>query len=164
MAQQPPQPNPADQFSDQDMEQLKHYGEALGGNPTAFEEAVEHHLNFGTDAGHAHEASYEKMRTAQEGLAPSDIEQAQMRSGPAVAQKQAQQSAQAASQAQAAQVGPNAPPAPSGPVGTTEPFAAQQGVEEQPQTQDVEPEVPGIQGPASQVGQPPAAPGAQEQS
>src|SRR5215475_4895915 len=100
MAKQQPQGNPADQFSDQDMEQLKHYGEALGGNPTAFEEAVEAHLMGGTDAGHAHEASYEKMRAAQEGLAPSDIEQAQSRSQPVIAQKQAQQSAQAASQAQ----------------------------------------------------------------
>jgi cytochrome c553 len=31
----------ADQFSDDEMDQIKHYGQALGGSPTPFDEKVE---------------------------------------------------------------------------------------------------------------------------
>jgi hypothetical protein len=33
-----------DQFSDDEMDQIKHYGQALGGSPTPFDEEVERHL------------------------------------------------------------------------------------------------------------------------
>ena len=34
----------ADQFSSDEMEQIKRYGQALGGSPTPFDEEVEKHL------------------------------------------------------------------------------------------------------------------------
>ena len=81
---------PEEQFSDPEMEGIKQYGEALGGKPTDFEEEVERHLSMGTDAAHAHEAGYAKMRAAQEGgpLGPSDIEKEQVQQSQAQAQTQ----------------------------------------------------------------------------
>jgi hypothetical protein len=35
----------ADQFSDDEMAQIKRFGEALGGKPTAFDEEVERYLD-----------------------------------------------------------------------------------------------------------------------
>jgi hypothetical protein len=38
-------PHPVtDQFSDEDMEQIKRYGQALSGSPSSFDEEVERHL------------------------------------------------------------------------------------------------------------------------
>jgi hypothetical protein len=34
----------ADQLSDDEMDQIKRYGQALGGSPTPFDEEVEEHL------------------------------------------------------------------------------------------------------------------------
>lgn len=45
----------ADQFSDDEMHQIKRYGQALGGSPTSFDEEVERYLRV-------HEANYAKMR------------------------------------------------------------------------------------------------------
>ena len=149
---------PEEQFSDPEMEGIKQYGEALGGKPTDFEEEVERHLSMGTDAAHAHEASYAKMRAAQEGgpLGPSDIEKEQVQQSQAQAQTQATQQAAQAGQAQAQQSPVNAPPAPSGPTGVSTPYEAQNAPQPPPSAQDVEPEVPGMQSPASH--QPPPAP------
>lgn len=138
-----------EQFSGPEMDGIKAYGAALGGNPTEFEKAVEEHLE-------GYEAY--KMKQAQTGgslgLGPSDIEKEQAQQQSAQAKTQATQQAQTASQAQAAQSPVNAPPAPSGPVGVSTPFSAQKGPQPAPGAQDVEPEVPGVQSPASQI-QPP---------
>jgi hypothetical protein len=91
----------ANQFSDEEMEQLRHYGQALGGGPTAFDEEVEKHL-----AGY--EAHYAKMRAAQTGgasademaLAPPQIAQQAMKGQQAAMQQHATQSAAQAQQAQ----------------------------------------------------------------
>jgi hypothetical protein len=48
------------QFSDAELDQIKHFGQALGSGPTDFDEEVEKHLR-------AHEANYAKMRAAQMG-------------------------------------------------------------------------------------------------
>jgi hypothetical protein len=48
----------ADQFSDDEMDQIKHYGQALGGSPTPFDEEVEKHLK-------KYEAKKKKMKAAQ---------------------------------------------------------------------------------------------------
>lgn len=143
-------PGPADQFSDEEMEGVKQYGHALGGSPTAFDEAVEEHLQ-------GLEANSKKMREAQEGgqeLGPSDIDKEETQQSQGQAKAQAAQGAQQASQAQAQQAPVNAPPAPSGSAGVSTPYPAQNTPPEAPSTQDVEPEVPGMQSPASQVGQP----------
>ncbi len=115
----------ASQFSDDEMEGIKRYGQALGGKPTPFDEEVEEHLT-------GMEANAAKMRAAQTGggdqsLGPSDIDQTAVKQGQAASRQADQQAAQKAAQAQAAQAPVNAPPAPSGPVGTTIPFAAQKG-------------------------------------
>ena len=56
MAKQQGQP----QFSDSELEQLKRYGQALGG-VTAFDEEVERHLeNLGSHE--KHEANYKRMK------------------------------------------------------------------------------------------------------
>jgi cytochrome c553 len=65
-------PHPvADQFSDDEMEQLRRYGAALGGS-TAFSEEVEKHLT-------GHEAYYAKMRAVQN--VGSDTKHRQRRKG-----------------------------------------------------------------------------------
>jgi len=130
----------AGQFSDEEMEQLKRYGAALGGGPSAFDEEVEKHL-----AGH--EAHYAKMRAAQTGgasadeiaLAPPEIPQAQMKGQEIAHQRQTAQGAQQAQAAQAQQQPPTPPAAPMGPQGVSEPYEAQSGPQpqapaEQPQT------------------------------
>jgi hypothetical protein len=143
-------PGPADQFSDPEMEAVKQYGQALGGKPTDFDEAVEEHLN------RYEEASQKKMRAAQEGgqeIGPSDIEKEQVQQQQGQAKAQAAQGAQQASQAQAQQTPVNAPPAPSGPAGVSTPYPAQNAPQPPPSAQDAEPSVPGMQSPASEVGQ-----------
>jgi hypothetical protein len=70
----------ANQFSDQEMDQIKRYGQALGGKPTPFDEEVEEHLT-------GMEQNAQKMRAAQTGapeaaaqsLGPSDMDQAQIK-------------------------------------------------------------------------------------
>jgi hypothetical protein len=127
----------AGQFSDEEMEQLKRYGQALSSGPTPFEEEVEKHL-----AGH--EAHYAKMRAAQSGgtsedemaLAPPEIPQKQEQGQRAAEQRQSAQAAVKAQQAQAAQMPVTPPPAPSGPAGVSEPYQAQKAQ----QPQEPEPE------------------------
>lgn len=138
----------ADQFSDEEMEAIKRYGQALGGN-TAFSEEVEKALPF-------YEAHYAKMRAAATGgsleLGPSQAETQQVKQRQAIGQRAATQQQVQASQAQGAQAPVSAPEAPSGPQGVTvsEPAQARQ----QP-APDVTAAPPGEQG------QPPAAPGPQ---
>lgn len=116
----------AGQFSDDEMDQIKRYGQALGGKPSAFDEEVEEHLT-------GMEANAKKMRAAQTGapeaaaapLGPSDIDQAQVKQSDAANKQADLQAAQKAAQAQAATPPVNAPPAPSGAAGNTIPFPAQ---------------------------------------
>lgn len=114
----------ADQFSDQEMDQIKRYGQALGGQPTPFDEAVEDHLT-------GMEANASKMKSAQtgggEGLGPSQMDTAQVKQRGAMNQQADTAAAKAAAMAQGAQQPVNAPPAPAGPQGTNVPFPAQQG-------------------------------------
>jgi hypothetical protein len=49
----------ADQFSDDEMDQIKRYGQALGGGVTPFDEEVERHLP-------GYEALYAKLRGRQQ--------------------------------------------------------------------------------------------------
>jgi hypothetical protein len=67
------QPHGAEQFSDPEMEQIKRFGQALGGQPTDFDEQVEEALN---KRERAREANAQKMRAAQTsgstGLGPTD--------------------------------------------------------------------------------------------
>jgi hypothetical protein len=132
----------AGQFSDDEMGQVKRFGEALGGKPTPFDEEVEAHLS-------GMEQNAKKMRTAQMGLAPSPMEQAQVKQQGALGQQAATQGAVQAQQAQATQTPIQPPAAPAGPAGATTPYPAQAG--------EVGPkETP--ESPASS-GAPPAAPG-----
>jgi hypothetical protein len=55
-----------DQFSDDDMHQIKHFGQMLGGGVTPFDEAVEEALN---KRQAAREANAKKMKAAQTGEA-----------------------------------------------------------------------------------------------
>lgn len=111
----------ADQFSDEEMEAIKRYGQALGGS-TDFSDEVEKHL-----AGH--EAYYKKMRAAATGgsldLGPTEAEQKQVQQQEALQRNQAVQSQAQAAQAQAGQTPVNAPAAPAGPTGTQTPYPAQ---------------------------------------
>jgi hypothetical protein len=50
----------ADQFSDDDMAQIKRYGQALGGSPTPFDEEVEKYLR-------SIETNKKKMKPARTG-------------------------------------------------------------------------------------------------
>jgi len=109
-------PSPADQFSDEEMNQIKHYGQMLGGGVTPFDEAVEEALNK-REAGEA----------AAQSLGPSAMDQAAVKQRGAIQQQAAAQGAVQAAQAQAAQPSPEPPPAPAGPQGATAPFAAQKG-------------------------------------
>jgi hypothetical protein len=90
----------ADQFSDDEMNKIKHYGQMLGGGVTAFDEAVEEALNK-RDA--AEEASAKKMHAAQNGggdigLGPSDMDQEQIKQRGAMQQQAATAGAQSAAQ------------------------------------------------------------------
>lgn len=120
-----PKPSVADQFSDKEMDQIKRYGQALGGKPTPFDEEVEEHLT-------GMEANAKKMRAAQTGggdqsLGPSDMDEAAVKQGQALSKQADTQAAAQAQQAQGAQAPVNAPAAPSGPQGTTTVFPAQKG-------------------------------------
>lgn len=137
-------------------EKLVHLGKMLG-HPSGSEFDQEVHEELVKAGAIPHEAGYEKMHEAQMGLAPTDIEKEQSQQQTAQAKTQATQQAQTASQAQAQQSPVNAPPAPAGPVGVSTPFPAQNAPGGPPSAQDVEPEVPGMQSPASQI-QPPPAP------
>ena len=115
----------ADQFSDEEMEQLKRYGQALGGGSSDFSEEVEKKLP-------KYEAHYAKMRAAQQGipaesLGPSAMEQAAAKQQGAMQQQAAATGQVQATKAQAAQVGPAPPPAPGGPEGVSEPYPAERG-------------------------------------
>ena len=119
----------ADQFSDEEMGQIGHMGRMMSGGVTPFDEEVQKHL----DRREAEEANASKMKAAQTGgasdpsLAPSEMDQAQIKQRGAMDQNADLQAAQQAQQAQAAQQPVNAPPAPTGPAGTTSSFPAQQG-------------------------------------
>jgi hypothetical protein len=120
----------ADQFSDPEMEQIQHFGQALGGGVTPFDEEVEHHLQRRL---REREANAAKMRAAQTGgasetgLGPTQAEQAQVKQTGALQQQSAAAGAQAAAQAQGQQASVAPPPAPVGPQGTTAPYSAQKG-------------------------------------
>ena len=132
----------ASQFSDQEMDQIKRYGQALGGQPTAFDQEVEEHL-----AGMEKNAA--KMRAAQTGgsgeLGQTEMDQTAITQRGALDQQSDTQAAQQAVQAQGAQAPVNAPPAPTGPQGETVPYTAQKGAV-------------GGSGPTPQPAPPPAAP------
>jgi DNA segregation ATPase FtsK/SpoIIIE-like protein len=148
----PTQPNPADQFSDEEMEQMKRYGAGqLGG--TEFSAQVEKEL---AKFHQRREANAGKMREAQMGLAPSEMERAQVKQQGALQQQMATQGAQQAQQAQQGMIQGPPPQAPTGPAGTTVPYSAQAadiGPKETPET------------PASSGAppSPPPAPGGQEE-
>jgi hypothetical protein len=134
-------------FSDEEMEGIKRYGQALGGQPTDFDEEVEKHL-----AGH--EAHFAKMRAAQTGgasvpVAPTPIQQQKVKQTDTLQQQadvQGQAAAQAAQAAQAQGSGilpsDNAPAAQQAPSGKAPPPP--------PQAQ--------MQAPPPAPGGPPAAP------
>lgn len=122
-------PHPiADQFSDNEMEQMKRYGAAqLGG--TDFSAQVEKEIR----KLQRKEANAAKMKAAQTsggagGLGPSKIETQQADQTNAISQQATSQGAQKAEQAQAKDIPLQAPaaPGPSG-AGETKPFAAQAG-------------------------------------
>jgi hypothetical protein len=106
----------AGQFSDEEMNQIKRYGQALGGKPTPFDEEVEEDLT-------GMEQNAQKMRSAQTGgpeaaaqsLGPSDMKQAQIKQRGAIDQQADTQAAAQAQKAQGAQAPIAPPPAPSGP-------------------------------------------------
>src|SRR6266436_2554645 len=93
-------PHPAEQFSDPEMEQVKRYGQALGGAPTDFDEQVETALN---ERQRAREAGAAKMHAAQtggsEGLGPTEAEQALAKQRTALQQEAASTGAGAAASA-----------------------------------------------------------------
>ena len=124
----------ADQFSDEEMEQIQHYGQALGGS-TPFSDEVEKALPkyerlYGRGE-RPQEASHAKMKAAQTGgslgLGPTQMEQTAAQQTGAIQQQAATAGQQQATQAQAGQV-PNAPPpAPEGPAGVSQPYPAERG-------------------------------------
>ena len=111
----------AGQFSDDEMDQIKRYGQALGGKPTPFDEEVESHL-----AGM--EANAAKMRAAQTGgasLGPSQFDQDQAKQTGAIQRQADVQGTKQALQAQS-QSPPLSPPQASGGAdGATQPLPAQ---------------------------------------
>src|SRR5258706_7378613 len=112
-----------------EMDQIKRYGQALGGAPTDFDEQVEAALN---KRQRAREAGAAKMHAAKtggsEGLGPTEAEQALAKQQSALQQQAASTGAQGAAQAQAAQPpGATPPPAPSGPQGSSTPYSSQAG-------------------------------------
>ena len=108
---------PADQFSDEEMEQVKRYGQALGGGPTPFDEEVQRGLD--RHAERAQEANAAKMHAAQTGgdtgLGPSEMDQAAVKQSGALQQQADVSGAQQAQQAQTQQSPPAPPPAPPPP-------------------------------------------------
>lgn len=136
-------------FSPEELAQVKRHGEALLGQPTDFDDAVEAEL-----ADHyPEEASAEKMHAAQtgggdQGLGPSEMDEAAIKQRSALAREASTQAAAQAAQAQAGQSPVNAPAAPGGPAGTTEPYPAQKGAvggpgNVQPPSQAAAPPAPG---------------------
>jgi hypothetical protein len=145
----PNKPSIPDQFSDDEMEQMKRYGSAqLGG--TDFSAEVEKELD---KLQRGREASAAKMHAAQTsggdtGLGPSDIDKAQIKQRDASQQQTATQGAQAAAQAQGAQAPVNAPAAPTGPAGVSAPYPAQRAPQPPPSaTQGLPPQAPAAPGP-----------------
>lgn len=126
----PKKPSVADQFSDDEMNKVKHYGQMLGGGVTPFDEAVEEALNK-RDA--AEEASAKKMHAAQTGggdlgtLGPTQAESQAVKQRGSLQQQATATGAMSAAQAQGAEAPVNAPPAPAGAQGETIPFSAQKG-------------------------------------
>jgi hypothetical protein len=146
--QQPQQPNqsPADQFSDDQMEQIQRYGQALGGGITPFDEELERELPK-LHPGEAEkkrrmapaipgEAQAQKMRAAQSGgspsLGPTEAEAALAKQRGMLQQQAAAAGQQQAQQAQRQQPVSAPPPAPTGPQGVTKPYPAQAGEVGQP--------------------------------
>jgi hypothetical protein len=152
MAKQEPEQQPGMDASPEEQASMVHLGKMMGDPRDQFDRDVEGHLA----KLYPHEAGYEKMRSAQEGgqdLGPSDIDKEEVQQQQGQAKAQAAQGAQQASQAQAQQTPVNAPPAPTGPAGVSTPYPAQNAPQPPPSTQDTEPSVPGMQSPASEVGQ-----------
>jgi hypothetical protein len=148
----PDKPSVADQFSDDDMNKIKHYGQMLGGGVTPFDEAVEDALN---KRQAAREVNAGKMHAAQtsggdEGLGPSGMDTAAIKQRDTSQQQAAAQGAHQAQQAQSQSAPVNAPAAPSGPVGTTKPYAAQEGPQPPPSATQ------GLPPPGESAGPPPA--------
>jgi hypothetical protein len=132
---QPPQQDQshpiADQFSDDEMEQVQRYGQALN-TPSDFSDEVEKELEKRGAYQRHHEASAQKMRQAQtsgsEGLGPSEAEQKLSQQRSQLLQQQATAGAAGAAQAQQGRSGsPTPPPAPTGPQGVTQPYSSQAG-------------------------------------
>jgi hypothetical protein len=126
----------------------------MGPQTDAFDEEVQHLHDKRHQAEHdstdydkefasfPHEASAHKMRQAQMGLAPSPMEQAQVKQQGALGQQAATQGAIQAQQAQGGQTPIQPPQAPTGPVGTTAPYPAQAG-EEKESPSEAPPAAPG---------------------
>ena len=93
-------PHPAEQFSDPEMEQLKHFGQAMGGALTDFDEEVERELDA---RARAREAGAAKMHAAatggSSGLGPTEAEQALAKQQNALQQEAASTGAGAAASA-----------------------------------------------------------------
>lgn len=132
---QPPQQDQthpiADQFSDDEMEQVQRYGQALS-TPSDFSDEVEKELNKRGAYERHREAGAQKMHQAQtsgsEGLGPSEAEQKLSQQRNALLQRQAQTGTAGAAQAQQGRSGsPTPPPAPTGPQGVTQPYSSQAG-------------------------------------
>jgi hypothetical protein len=133
-------------LNDQQQASMVQMGKLMGDPRDDFDREVEGHLQ------RMGEASAGKMRTAQMGLAPSPMEQAQVKQQSALGQQAATQGAVQAQQAQGAQIPIQPPSAPAGPAGATAPYPAQAGEVGPKET----PESPATSG------APPAAPGGQE--
>ena len=143
----PKMPKTAD-FTAPELAQIQNHGQSLNGPSTDFDDEVQKNLR-------SHEANAAKMRTAQEGLAPSEMERAQVKQQGALQQQMATQGAQQAQQAQGGMTQTPPPQAPTGPAGTTTPYPAQAADVGPKET----PETPASSGaPPS----PPPAPGGQE--
>jgi hypothetical protein len=99
----------ADQFSDDDMNQIEHFGQMLSGGVTPFDEAVEEALN---KREVARKANAKKMKAAQTGavaadvgLGPSQMDEASIKQRGAIASRATTQGAAQAQAAQAQQRG-----------------------------------------------------------
>jgi hypothetical protein len=148
--QQPEQPQShpiADQFSDDEMEQLQRHGQAMG-SPSDFSDEVEKALlkrgTYQKAQAQFQEKNAAKMKAAQTGgspgLGPTEAEQALAKQQQALQQQAATTGAASAAQAQAGQSPQATPPAaPAGPQGTETPYSSQAkevgGAGEPPQNQ-----------------------------
>jgi len=144
-------PSVADQFSDDEMNQVKHYGQMLGGGVTPFDDAVEDALN----KREAQEANAAKMRAAQTGgasLGPTQFDQDQAKQTGAIQRQADTQGTQQALAAQA-QSPPLSPPQASGGAGASQPFPAQSAPQPPPGPTQ------GLPAPGMGAAPPPPAPG-----